>query len=67
LERGLEGLDGFQLLDTHSAHFRVGFDRKDGVPVLQKKSGEHACPRSDVSDDVTRQQSAFDTKQVEYF
>jgi hypothetical protein len=54
-------------MDAHFAHFRVGFDGENGIPVLQKKAGKHACPGSDVSDDVTRLQSAFGAKKVKNF
>src|SRR5258708_13154010 len=56
---------GFELMHAHLTHFRVRFDSKNGIPVFQEKPGKHALAESDVSDDVTRLQSAFGTKQVE--
>src|SRR5271166_5348809 len=47
LENG-NSVFGFELLDAHFAHFRVGLDGKDGIPILQKKAGEYASTRSDV-------------------
>ena len=54
-------------MDAGFAHFRVGFDRKNGIPVFQQHAGKHTGAGSDVSDDVTRLQSAFGAKQVENF
>src|SRR5260370_39709198 len=58
---------GFELMHAHLTHFRVRFDSKNGSPVFQEKPGKHARAGSDVSDDVTRLQSAFGTKQSENF
>src|SRR5271166_5348808 len=40
-------------------------ESKDGIPILQKKAGEYASTRSDVSDEVTRLQPAFGAKKVQ--